>query len=244
VTVADLSFYEILQVSPEATEDAIRAAYFRLAKIYHPDLRRQDQRPEDTEKFIEINRAYTTLTDQARRQVYDLDLRRQEHVAPSVAEATVAPRGQPQAPRVASAAATPAVGSKEAGRAFMKAEQLVEEGRFEAAARVMMAIMRLESDNPAYLSLAGYAMAAGGENLHKARDLCRRAAESEPYNATYQARLAFVYETAGLDKLAERFYGDALRIDPLQPLARQRAGRAAQPRRSGLLSSLRDLINR
>ncbi|MHB8078347.1 MAG: J domain-containing protein [Candidatus Krumholzibacteriia bacterium] len=241
--MADLSYYEILQVSPEATEDAIRAAYFRLAKIYHPDLRRQDQRPEDTEKFIEINRAYTILTDQAKRQVYDLDLQRQEHAGPSVATATVAPRGQPQAPRAESAAPAPG-GTKEAGRAFMKAEQLVEEGRFKDAARVMMAIVRLESDNAAYLSLAGYAMAAAGENLHKARDLCRRAAESEPYNATFQARLAFVYETAGLDKLAERFYRDALRIDPLQPLARQRAGGAGQPHRGGLLAGLRGLISR
>lgn len=242
--MADLSYYEILQVSPEATEDAIRAAYFRLAKIYHPDLRRQDQRPEDTEKFIEINRAYTILTDPAKRQVYDLDLRREEHPGPSVATATVAPRGQAQAPRTESAATVSPGGTKEAGRAFMKAEQLVEEGRFKDAARVLMAIVRLETDNAAYLSLAGYAMAAAGENLHKARDLCRRAAESEPYNATYQARLAFVYEAAGLDKLAERFYRDALRIDPLQPLARQRAGGAAQPRRCGLLSGLRGLISR
>ncbi len=242
--MADLSFYEILQVSPEATEDAIRAAYFRLAKVYHPDLRRQDQRPEDTEKFIEINRAYTVLTDQAKRQVYDLDLRRQEHPAPTVAAATVAPRGQPQEAPPRSAAGAQPGGTKEAGRAFMKAEQLVEQGRFIDAARVMMAIVRIESDNAAYLSLAGYAMAAAGENLHKARDLCRRAAESEPYNATYQARLAFVYEAAGLDKLAERFYSEALRIDPLQPLARQRAGGAAQPRRSGLLSGLRGLISR
>ena len=242
--MADLSYYEILQVSREATEDAIRAAYFRLAKIYHPDLRRQDQRPEDTEKFIEINRAYTILTDPAKRQVYDLDLNRQDQGTPSVATATVAPRGQPQAPAARSAAPAQPGGTKEAGRAFMKAEQLVEEGRFKDAARVMMAIVRIDSDNAAYLSLAGYAMAAAGENLHKARDLCRRAAESEPYNATFQARLAYVYESAGLDKLAERFYRDALSIDPLQPLARQRAGGAAQPRHSGLLSGLRGLISR
>lgn len=242
--MADLTYYEILQVSPEATEDAIRAAYFRLAKVYHPDLRRQDQRPEDTEKFIEINRAYTILTDLAKRQAYDLDLRDQNRSAASVASATVAPRNAPPAPRAENSAGAAPGGTKEAGRAFMKAEQLVEDGRFKDAARVLMAIVRLDGENAAYLSLAGYAMAAAGENLHKARDMCRRAAESEPYNAAYQARLAFVYETAGLEKLAERFYRDALRIDPLQQLARQRIGGTARKSPAGLFAGLRGLINR
>ncbi len=241
--MAELTYYEVLQVHPEANEEAIRAAYFRLAKLYHPDLRREDQRPEDTEKFIEINRAYTVLADPAKRQLYDLDLAsRGQAPAPSaVAAATVEP-GEPAKPP---APIRNFAAQSETGRAYIRAEQLVDEGRFRDAARLMQAVVRIENSDPKYLSLAGYALAAAGESLHKARDLCRRAVEAEPYNATYQARLAFVYRAAGLESLAERFYAEALRLDPTQPLARQAAGVRGRPDGGGgLLGALRSRLSR
>ncbi len=246
--MAELTYYDILQVHPSASEDAIRAAYFRLAKIYHPDLRRQDQRPEDTERFIEINRAYTVLLDPARRQTYDLDLqdrgapRQADGAANAAAIETPADDGEP---RPATAAPRPWAGQGEAGRAFIKAEQLVDEGRVKDAARLLLALVRVEPDNPGYLSLAGYALAKAGENLHKARDFCRRSFEMEPYNATYCARLGYVYVAAGLPKLAEKIFADALKLDPAQPLARQYAGRAqASVPSGGLMTQLKGLLSR
>ena len=51
--------YEILGVSPSASDDEIKAAYRRLAKKYHPDANPGDKVAE--EKFKELSEAYRLL---------------------------------------------------------------------------------------------------------------------------------------------------------------------------------------
>lgn len=61
-------YYEILQVSPNAEPEVIKAAYRRLARKYHPDI---DKSPEAAERMKEINAAYDILSDPAKRAAYD-----------------------------------------------------------------------------------------------------------------------------------------------------------------------------
>ena len=59
--------YQVLGVSPNATEDEIRQAYRRLAKQYHPDLNPGDKTA--AQKMNEINAAYDAIKNpQAYRQ--------------------------------------------------------------------------------------------------------------------------------------------------------------------------------
>ena len=62
-------YYARLQVSPDATQAEIKAAFRRLARRYHPDLNPND--PGAQEKFRALHEAYEVLTDQVRRQRYD-----------------------------------------------------------------------------------------------------------------------------------------------------------------------------
>lgn len=71
-TVDFKDYYQILGVSPDADNKAIKKAYQTLAKKYHPDLNQGDKASE--EKFKEINEAYQAVSDPAKRQKYD-DLR-------------------------------------------------------------------------------------------------------------------------------------------------------------------------
>jgi len=59
-------YYEVLQVSPNASKEVIEAAYRRLAKIHHPDVGGN----ETTMK--EINEAYESLIDPVKREGYDI----------------------------------------------------------------------------------------------------------------------------------------------------------------------------
>ncbi|HIE33463.1 MAG TPA: J domain-containing protein [Thermodesulfobacteriaceae bacterium] len=61
--------YEILGVSPDASEEEIKRAYRRLARKYHPDLHPGDKKAE--ERFKEINEAYEILSDPQKRAEYD-----------------------------------------------------------------------------------------------------------------------------------------------------------------------------
>ncbi len=61
--------YEVLGVSPEATQEEIKKAYRRLARKYHPDLNPGDKEAE--RRFKEINEAYEVLSDPKKRAEYD-----------------------------------------------------------------------------------------------------------------------------------------------------------------------------
>ncbi|NEP55816.1 MAG: DnaJ domain-containing protein [Symploca sp. SIO2G7] len=63
------SYYKILQVSTNATIEAIKQAYRRLARQYHPDL--NPNNPEAADRFKEICEAYEVLSDSVQRAQYD-----------------------------------------------------------------------------------------------------------------------------------------------------------------------------
>lgn len=61
-------YYTILGVYPEASGEEIKKAYRKLALQYHPDRNRS---PEAEEKFKEITEAYSVLSDEGKRALYD-----------------------------------------------------------------------------------------------------------------------------------------------------------------------------
>lgn len=62
--------YGILGVAENATQEEIKKAYYRLAKINHPDSNRED--PKAKMKFQGLGSAYEVLGDVAKRREYDL----------------------------------------------------------------------------------------------------------------------------------------------------------------------------
>ena len=62
-------YYKILGVERTATDNEIKKAYRKLAKVYHPDHNPGNKKSED--KFKEINEAYEVLSDSTKRARYD-----------------------------------------------------------------------------------------------------------------------------------------------------------------------------
>jgi DnaJ-class molecular chaperone len=59
-------YYKILGVERNASEEDIKKAFRKLAHQHHPD-----KKGGDSEKFKEVNEAYTVLSDKQKRQQYD-----------------------------------------------------------------------------------------------------------------------------------------------------------------------------
>src|SRR5579862_7935994 len=61
-------YYEVLGVPRDADQDAVRRAYRKLARKYHPDLNSDS---DAEERFKELGEAYEVLSDPEKRERYD-----------------------------------------------------------------------------------------------------------------------------------------------------------------------------
>ena len=64
-------YYNILGLSPEASDDEIKKAYKKLAMECHPDRCSPDQKEAAAEKFKKVTEAYTVLSDPDKRRNFD-----------------------------------------------------------------------------------------------------------------------------------------------------------------------------
>lgn len=62
------NYYEVLEVSKNATQEEIKSQYRKLAKKLHPD---KTKNQETEEVMTQINKAYEVLSDQELREKYD-----------------------------------------------------------------------------------------------------------------------------------------------------------------------------
>jgi hypothetical protein len=62
-------YYQILGISPQATQSEVRHSFRKLALLYHPD---RNKTLEAEERFKEINRAYEVISNPEKRMLYDL----------------------------------------------------------------------------------------------------------------------------------------------------------------------------
>lgn len=84
-------YYALLEVSGSATLQQIKRSYRRLARLYHPDINAQGH----DDRIKQLNEAYATLSDVARRAAYDALLSKQRQ-AEQIADAIRSQQAQAQ----------------------------------------------------------------------------------------------------------------------------------------------------
>lgn len=69
-----VSYYEVLQISQNASDSDIRKAYYKMAKLFHPDHHPAERRLAEL-RFRLINEAYNTLRTKEKRLQYNRSYR-------------------------------------------------------------------------------------------------------------------------------------------------------------------------
>lgn len=68
------NYYEVLEVSRNASKEVIEKAYRVLAKKHHPDLQQESNKKSAEQKMKLINEAYEVLSNDEKRKNYDIEL--------------------------------------------------------------------------------------------------------------------------------------------------------------------------
>jgi len=68
--MAEVNYYDVLELPRNSSDEDIKKAYRKLAMKYHPDKNR-DNAEEAARKFQQIGEAYDVLSDMEKRAIYD-----------------------------------------------------------------------------------------------------------------------------------------------------------------------------
>ncbi len=75
-----MNYYEILEITPDASQEVIKAAYKALVKKLHPDNVNGQQDGEEGRTIEEVNRAYEVLSNPEQRKDYDATLNNENDI--------------------------------------------------------------------------------------------------------------------------------------------------------------------
>ena len=192
-----IDYYEVLGVWPTADADTIKKAYFKLAKLHHPDIAGETADKEGVD-FKLINEAFAILSDVSQRREFDERMKKK--------------MGGTQAERREA-------DKRSAQLSYDQARAAMRQNRYDKAAVLLKAAIKFDDSNPAYHSWYGFSLGVLRTQLHEARDACKKALEMEFYNADYHANLGFVYMQAGLASTAMECFEEALKWDPEHAVA-------------------------
>lgn len=184
--------YGLLDVEKKATYDEIKKAYYRVAKIFHPD--RHFSLPSEALKnklntiFSQLTEAYRILSDQKMRTQYDQSL----SIKPAKIE-----KDNVEIARVR----------------FSEGKEAMRNRAFADAAELFGQATYLDSSMPTYYFHMGLAY----ERIKKFREAeqaIRHALKLDPFNADYLAELGHVYLKLDLQLRAQPIFEKALKFDP------------------------------
>ncbi|QUV81143.1 DnaJ domain-containing protein [Chloracidobacterium sp. D] len=222
--------YEILGISPHATRDEIRDAYYRLAKDFHPDRHLSatlETRRQVEAIFARITEAYEAIRDAGEKPAV---------LAPMpLSAATPTPRGSAPPPPPAE---TTVQREARAEQAFQDARTKIANRDFAGAVALLREAVTLNPNAPRYHLLLGTTLAAHPKMQREAEQSLKKAAELDQFNPAPLVALGQLYARANMNLQAEKMFNEALRLDPDSKAARKGLDAIKSNKSGGFLDKL------
>jgi curved DNA-binding protein CbpA len=189
-----MNYYQILDVERDAELSSIKKSYFSLARKYHPDLFDRNLSHEIKEiieeVFDKISKAYSTLSDESKRQGYD-----------SKIDAMLAPEEGRRD------------WSKKAEIKFRQGKLAYKSGNYEAARILFEEAVRRQPSKGAYYIWLALVESKIPSRRKKSEHNFRKAIQLEPWNIDAYLGLGLLYRKVGLHIKARRQFEQVLKID-------------------------------
>jgi curved DNA-binding protein CbpA len=240
------TLYELLEVEPTAAPEAIKAAYFRLAKRLHPDhrsgLKLDDADGVLDSLYLRVRDAFEILSSETERRRYDLELSlktERRARAEETAAANPAPKGNP----TPEPAHTKTFTSNQTARIhFGNGERFFADRRYHDAIEELRTAVRLDPSKAEYHRALGLALSKNPKWRKPAEDALSRALELNRFDADSYVGLGELYHQSGLETRARKMFEEALALDPdnVHALERLAPGRP----QGSTLGKLRGMMNR
>ncbi|WLT33142.1 J domain-containing protein [Geothrix sp. PMB-07] len=192
--------FTVLEISPDASPDDIKAAYHRLAKRWHPDRYTGDEKVEAENRFRELAEAFSVLKDPAKRLTFQQQ------------------QPRPQAGSVALEVDTPQERTSEDWAVMAKAA--FEEGNNDQARALIYYAIRMDGEKPQYHSLLASILEKEGGDLRAVVKALETAVRLAPRDVDSHIRLALHFQTLGMAARSQRHLQAAREISPNHPKLR------------------------
>ena len=185
-------FYRILDIEKNARQEDVKKAYYKAAKVFHPD--RHFALPSETLKnklhaiFSHITEAYRTLSDQKLRDSYDQSI----HIKPAPTERS---------------------NEEIADVRFKEGQKALKNGFFTDAAELFGQAAYLNGSLPVYFFYMGLAYERA-KKFREAEKALRHALKLDPFNSDYLTELGHIYLKLDLLLRAQTAFEKALTINP------------------------------
>jgi curved DNA-binding protein CbpA len=200
------SYYELFDIPADADSAEIKAAYFRVAKQFHPDRFHQEKDVELLQRiqnaFSRAAHAYETLKDEDKRKTYDFKLRKEQPL---------------QKKKDVSRQSLSSIKDQQvemAKEAFDEGYELLMNDEYSEALPFLARAVQLVPGNARYHAFYGKVLSSDESQRYKANAEMQTAIQIEPENATFRIIMAEFYIQFELFKRAE---GELQRLLAIHP---------------------------
>ena len=225
------SFYEVIELPATAKATEIKAAYYAMARRYHPDRVHSKSgtklHAQISSAFARVTQAYETLTDPKARSAYDRNLERSRKFSQT------ATSSEPEAPVSQPVDVNGEADVEQAEYSFREGFAALQQGHTNAAVNHLAKAAHLDPGKARYRAQYGRALAASEKTRRQAENEIQAAIQLEPANAAFRTMLAELYFDLKFHRRAQTELDRALAIDPKDASAQALLRKLGKSRKVG-----------